>query len=300
MSFFVGCTKTEVLTAHLAATDQVRKLIAGFNPAGPRVGMLVDAYLVQLRRVNSIESVGHTPYLDRTAILDDRAGGPALARGENCQYQDKTTHRAAVARREFVTAFLAYRTDFALPKMLRQRVRKRGCEFGPGGIRPYSMASDSDTVLRRGTQVSLRLREVGSWARREQLHAVVFDRLLQASRLGVARNKTQDGCVSTFGRVKDTGASGRFIETVYQRVVQRFGEKEEPHLTAQRLQGGNCGDIAIRAKNRTSALQQFRYALVEFKAPAMAASPPATAVSGTFHRGWLAAAGFTGKRRANA
>src|SRR6266403_5755415 len=102
--------------------------------------MLVDAYLVQLRRVDSIEPEGRAPYLDRATIPDDRAGGPALARRENCQYQDKTTHRVAVAMREFVTAFLAYRTDFALPKMLRQRVRKRGCEFGPGGIRPYSMA----------------------------------------------------------------------------------------------------------------------------------------------------------------
>jgi hypothetical protein len=86
--------------------------------------MLVDAYLVQLRRVNSIEPVGYTPLPDRATILDDRAGGPALARRENCQYQDKTTHRVAVAMREFVTAFLAYRTDFALPKMLRQSSAK--------------------------------------------------------------------------------------------------------------------------------------------------------------------------------
>src|SRR5258705_1166986 len=150
------------------------------------------------------------------------------------------------------------------------RVRKRDCEFRPGGIRAYSMASDSDAVLRRGAQVSLSQREVGSWARREQLHAVAFDRLLQASRLGVARYKTQDGWMNTFGRVKDTRASGRFIETVYQRVVQRFGEKEEPHLTAKRLQGGNCDDIAVRAKNRTSALQQLRYGLIKVKTRATA------------------------------
>src|SRR5258708_26335744 len=150
------------------------------------------------------------------------------------------------------------------------RVRKRDCEFGPGGIREYSMASDSDAILHRGAQVSLSLREVGSWARCEQLHAVAFDRLLQASRLGIGRYKTQDGWMSTFGRVKDTRASGRFIETIYQRVVQRFGEKEEPHLTAKRLQGANCGGIAIRAKNRTSALQQFRYARIEVKARASA------------------------------
>src|SRR5258708_32332753 len=96
------------------------------------------------------------------------------------------------------------------------------------------------------------------------------DRFCEGWGLGVGRYKAQNGWVRTVGWVKDTGASGRFIETVYQRVVQRFGEKEEPHLTAKRLQGGNCGDIAIRAKNRTSALQQFRYALIEFKARASA------------------------------
>src|SRR5258705_223046 len=76
--------------------------------------------------------------------------------------------------------------------------------------------------------------------------------------------------MSTFGRVKDARASGRFIETIYQRVVQRFGEKEESHLTAKRLQGGNRGNITIRAKNHTSLLQKLRYALIQFKSVATA------------------------------
>jgi len=59
MSFFVGCTQAEVLTAHLAAVNQVGQLIPGLNAAGPWVGMLVDAYLVQLRRVDSVEPVSH-------------------------------------------------------------------------------------------------------------------------------------------------------------------------------------------------------------------------------------------------
>jgi hypothetical protein len=67
-------------------------LIARFNAAGPCVGMLVDADLVQLRRVDSVEPVRHAGYLDRAAIPDNRAGGQALASRENCQYQDKRTH----------------------------------------------------------------------------------------------------------------------------------------------------------------------------------------------------------------
>jgi hypothetical protein len=63
-------------------------LIASLGTAGPAIGVLVDAHLVQLWRVDSIKPVRHIAELKGATILDDRARGPNLARRENRQHHD--------------------------------------------------------------------------------------------------------------------------------------------------------------------------------------------------------------------
>ena len=55
--------------------------------------MLVDAHLIKLRRINSVELEGQVGKLNGAAIPDDRAGAPALACREKDHYQDEGTHR---------------------------------------------------------------------------------------------------------------------------------------------------------------------------------------------------------------
>src|SRR5260370_308861 len=92
MPVLVG-TQAQIVAPHLAVADQLGQLIAGFSAASPGVGVLVDADLVQLRRIDAVEPVGHFAKLNGAAIPDDRARGEALARREDCQYQNKGTHR---------------------------------------------------------------------------------------------------------------------------------------------------------------------------------------------------------------
>ena len=78
----------EILAADRAAADQFDQLVARFDAAGPCVGVLVDAHLVELRRIDAVEPIGHAGQLKGAAVLDDRAGSPAWAGPEKCQYQD--------------------------------------------------------------------------------------------------------------------------------------------------------------------------------------------------------------------
>ena len=81
-------TRAQVLAAHLAVANQLGELLAGLDAAGPGVGMLVDADLVQFRGVDAVEPVGHIAQLKGAAIPDDRARREALARRDDGQYQD--------------------------------------------------------------------------------------------------------------------------------------------------------------------------------------------------------------------
>ncbi len=69
-------------TAHRAVTDQLGQLIAGFNAAGPAFSVIVDAHLVQLRRIDAVEPIHHIGKLKSSSILDDRADGEAFPRRE--------------------------------------------------------------------------------------------------------------------------------------------------------------------------------------------------------------------------
>jgi hypothetical protein len=65
-------------------------LIARFNAASPCVGVLIDAHLVELRRIDSVEPVRHIGQLNGATVPNDRASGEALARRESTQYQRRS------------------------------------------------------------------------------------------------------------------------------------------------------------------------------------------------------------------
>ena len=69
------------------AADQTSEVIAGFDAARPGVGVVVDAHLVHLGRVDAVEPVGYAGDLNGAAIADDGAGGETGARGKNTRYQ---------------------------------------------------------------------------------------------------------------------------------------------------------------------------------------------------------------------
>ena len=101
MAVFVLATGTSLfLACGLGSHAGGGLSIAGLGAAGPGVGMLVDADLVQFRRVDAVEPVGHLPELKRGSVLDDRAGGEALAGETNRHEQDEYAHQGlpAVAR----------------------------------------------------------------------------------------------------------------------------------------------------------------------------------------------------------
>ena len=62
---------------HRVAADQFGQLIARVDAAGPGIGVIVDADLVQLRRIDAVEPVGDVAELDGVGVPHDRAGGPA-------------------------------------------------------------------------------------------------------------------------------------------------------------------------------------------------------------------------------
>ena len=54
-------------------------MIARRDTAGPAIGMLVDAELVDGRNIDAVEPVGEVAKLKRAAIPDDGGGGRTLA-----------------------------------------------------------------------------------------------------------------------------------------------------------------------------------------------------------------------------
>ena len=79
MPFPVADIDTQILAMDRVPTDQAGQLIACCNAASPCIGVFVDAYLVDLRRIDAVEPVGHVGELKGASVPDDRAGSPALA-----------------------------------------------------------------------------------------------------------------------------------------------------------------------------------------------------------------------------
>ena len=77
--FLVGGIGTEIVAADLLAADQFCQLIARLDTAGPAIGVLVDAELVDGRDIDAVEPVGDIAKLKRAAIPDDGGGGRTLA-----------------------------------------------------------------------------------------------------------------------------------------------------------------------------------------------------------------------------
>ena len=53
------------------AADQLGELVARIDAAAPGIGVIVDADLVELRRVDAVEPVGDVAELDGVAVPDD-------------------------------------------------------------------------------------------------------------------------------------------------------------------------------------------------------------------------------------
>src|ERR1700733_11909835 len=79
MPFPVADVGAQILAVDRTAADQAGQLIACCNAASPCIGVFVDAYLVELRRINAVEPVGHVGELKGAPVPDGRAGSPALA-----------------------------------------------------------------------------------------------------------------------------------------------------------------------------------------------------------------------------
>ncbi len=62
---------------HDVAADEFCQLVTRVDAAAPGLGMIVDADLVELRRVDAVEPVGGFGELDRVAVPDDRVRGRA-------------------------------------------------------------------------------------------------------------------------------------------------------------------------------------------------------------------------------
>src|SRR5262245_9435271 len=102
--------KTEIVAANTAAVDQLGQLVARVDAAGPGIGMIVDAGLVELRRVDAVELVGDVAELDGVAIPDDGVRGRRGISGEDCaedgDNQEKTmTHGLFVPVRQMNFVF---------------------------------------------------------------------------------------------------------------------------------------------------------------------------------------------------
>src|SRR5579863_9575673 len=75
MPLLVGGIGAQILATHLAAANQADQLVARVNPASPGVGVVVDANLVQRRRIDAVEPIGHVRKLDGAAVPDEGARG---------------------------------------------------------------------------------------------------------------------------------------------------------------------------------------------------------------------------------
>src|ERR1700730_1447746 len=94
MPLFVGGIGAQILTMDLAAANQACELIARLDAAGPGVGVLIDAHLVECWRIHPVEPVSDIGELKGAAIPDHCASGPTLAHRENRQYQGEKTRRS--------------------------------------------------------------------------------------------------------------------------------------------------------------------------------------------------------------
>src|SRR5216684_9197546 len=94
MPFAVGSARPQILAVDAAPINQFRKLVARFHAARPGFGMFVDAHLVELRSIDTVELVDNTGELDGVSVLDERVLGASRIHGEACQdnYYEKT-HR---------------------------------------------------------------------------------------------------------------------------------------------------------------------------------------------------------------
>src|SRR5882672_4803047 len=82
MPFAVGFVRPQIFAANTALADQARQLVPRFYTAGPWLRVVVDADLVELRSVDTIEPVCHTGKLDGVAIPHGGICGPARACGK--------------------------------------------------------------------------------------------------------------------------------------------------------------------------------------------------------------------------
>ena len=80
MSFLEVGVDAEIVAAHLTVADQFCQLVARGRAAGPGVGVLVDAYLVEGRRLDAVEAIGDAAELQIAAIPDGCARGEPRGR----------------------------------------------------------------------------------------------------------------------------------------------------------------------------------------------------------------------------
>ena len=76
---------------HDAAADQLVELVARVDAAGPGIGLVVDAGLVELRRVDAVEPVGDVAELDGVAVADDGGSAALAADRADRTTQDRTS-----------------------------------------------------------------------------------------------------------------------------------------------------------------------------------------------------------------
>src|SRR6266568_1992826 len=69
---FLCGVDAQIIAVHRASADQFCQLIARFDAAGPAIGVFVDAELIECRRIDPVEPVGHVAQLERAAVADGR------------------------------------------------------------------------------------------------------------------------------------------------------------------------------------------------------------------------------------
>src|SRR5262249_14460249 len=67
----------EIVAADGATANQSCQLVARVRPAAPRLGLVVDADLVEFRRVDPVEPVSDVTKLERVAVADHGIRSPA-------------------------------------------------------------------------------------------------------------------------------------------------------------------------------------------------------------------------------
>ena len=76
MPFSGGLVRAETVH-HRAAADDVDQRVAGVEAAGPGIGLVVDAGLIEIGRVRALEPIGDVAELNRVAVrtVTSRAHG---------------------------------------------------------------------------------------------------------------------------------------------------------------------------------------------------------------------------------